>query len=373
MFSSARKGMSMSRSGRQSFLRLTVAVIALAFSMSILAGSARAQSSYDGEELEFLRVINEYRENNGLPALILSDALSVASERHDEDMARYNFFAHETLGSSYFPINSEPWDRMALSGYDYPDSYRAENLAAGYETAEEAFEAWRTSPGHNVNMLDAKQRVIGVARIQEPDSYYGWYWTTDFGSELDPTSHARGEAPSEQRSSRNEEDQRKQPERDRQGSGRTEGDGNKDGAGVENGSMDKDGVWEQKTTREGYDLTGEGVAQLGGYDGAKDELLQRVRIKRGQKLTYRVRVETKETEHPADGLVIRLTDGAGRHLVSLKSRTDADARRSSDGDGWIEESVDLSRFAGRTVKLAFLAKTDEARPTTFYVDDVALK
>ncbi|HZG63850.1 MAG TPA: CAP domain-containing protein [Rubrobacteraceae bacterium] len=58
--------------------------------------------------MDFLRSINEYRENNGLPALILSDALAVASERHDEDMARYNFFAHETLGSSYFPIHSEP-------------------------------------------------------------------------------------------------------------------------------------------------------------------------------------------------------------------------------------------------------------------------
>lgn len=86
-----------------------------------------------------------------------------------------------------------------------------------------------------------------------------------------------------------------------------------------------------------------------------------------------MRLETQETEPPADGLVVHLTDGAGRHLVPLKSRTDADARRSSDSGGWIEESVDLSRFAGRTVKLAFLAKTDEARPTTFYVDEVALR
>ena len=84
---------------------------------------------------------------------------------------------------------------MAFSGYDYPDSYRAENLTAGYETAAEAFEAWRTSPGHDVNMLDAKQKVIGIARIHDPDSYYGWYWTMDFGSELDSTSHARERAP----------------------------------------------------------------------------------------------------------------------------------------------------------------------------------
>ena len=86
-----------------------------------------------------------------------------------------------------------------------------------------------------------------------------------------------------------------------------------------------------------------------------------------------MRVETKETETPADGLVVHLIDQAGEHLVTFKSRTDADVRRGSDGDGWMEESVDLSRFAGWTVKLALLAKTDEARPTTLYVDDMALK
>jgi hypothetical protein len=281
-------------------------------------------------------------------------------------MARYNFFAHETMGSSYFPINSEPWDRMSLSGYDYPESSRAENLAAGYETAEEAFEAWRTSPGHNANMLDGNQRVIGIARIHDPGSYYGWYWTTDFGSELDPTSHAPGES-SEQRASQNE--QRQEPEQRQDEAG---DDRNADKTGVENGSMERDGVWEQKTAREGNDLIDEGVARLGGYDGAKDELLQSIRIKRGQRLVYRVRVETEETDHPADGLVVHLTDGNGRHLVTLESHTDADAQGPGD-DGWVQESVDLSRFAGRTVNLAFLAKTDEARPTTFYVDDVALE
>lgn len=57
-----------------------------------------------------------------------------------------------------------------------------------------------------------------------------------------------------------------------------------------------------------------------------------------------MRVETKETETPADGFVVHLTDQAGEHLVTLKSRTDADTRRGSNGDEWIEESVDLSRF-----------------------------
>jgi hypothetical protein len=111
-------------------------------------------------------------------------------------MSRYGFFAHETVASSYFPGDSKPWDRMVLSGYD---ALMAENLIAGYETAEEAFEGKRISLGHDANMLNSNQYVIGIACIYGPSSYFGWYWTTDFGSEVDLTSHTLGEAPPSER------------------------------------------------------------------------------------------------------------------------------------------------------------------------------
>ena len=173
-----------------------VAVLVIFFIGSMLGErSARADEPYDSEELKFLKLINQYRQSKGLTPLILSDALTVASERHSRDMGRHNFFAHNSLKSSHFPAGSEPWDRMKLSGYDYPNSYRAENLAAAYETAEKAFEAWRKSPGHNRNMLDGNQKVIGIARVRVPGSAYDWYWTTDFGSEVDPSSHPPGKPP----------------------------------------------------------------------------------------------------------------------------------------------------------------------------------
>lgn len=155
---------------------------------------------YDLEELKSLEILNKHRQDKGLPALILSDALTLASERHSKDMALYDFFAHDTAKSSYFPIGFKPWDRMTRSGYDYPSSSRAENLVADYyDTPRKAFEAWRASPGHNRNMLDRNQKVIGIARVPVPSSKYGWYWTTDFVSEKDPTSHVPGETPSSER------------------------------------------------------------------------------------------------------------------------------------------------------------------------------
>jgi hypothetical protein len=139
--------------------------------------------------------------------------------------------------------------------------------------------------------------------------------------------------------------------------------------GVENGAFEVGGVWKAESSgRRG--LVRQGTARLGGYDGAEDQLSQRVRVRAGQqKLTYRVRTVTRERRHPADGFVVHLTDATGEHLATVDSRTDAAAGKA----GWTDETVDLSRFAGRTVNLAFLVKTDEQRPTTFYVDDVQLR
>jgi uncharacterized protein YkwD len=341
-----------------SYKYLILTVCAALFAGVIAGGqSARADTAYDTEELQFLKIINQYRQSKGLEALILSDALTEASERHFRDMGRYGFFDHATAKSSYFPAGSSSWDRMARLGYDY-NAYMAENLAAGHETARDSFEAWRGSPGHDRNMLDANQKVLDIARVHVPGSEHGWYWTTDFGSEKDPTSHVPGERPSAKKQTTGNEREARRP--------------NVDAGGVENGSMETDGVWEKKTARDGKRLIQEGVARLGGYDDARDEVLQTVLIKRGQRLVYRVRVETQETGSPTDGLVVRLTDRAGKHLTIVESQTDTDAKKAGE-DGWIEGSANLSRFAGKTVKLSFLAKTDEERPTTFYVDDVALK
>ena len=134
----------------------------------------------------------------------------------------------------------------------------------------------------------------------------------------------------------------------------------------------EDGVWKQETVKEGKKLIRNEVARLGGYDDARDEISQKIHIQEGQKLSYRVRILTKERERPADILLARLTDEAGKHLATLKIHTSADVRKAGR-DGWIRESVDLSRFTDETVTLDFLARTDGERSTTFYVDDVELK
>jgi uncharacterized protein YkwD len=154
----------MSQGSALRYLSVVVAVLTVMITGIVAAGKSADANPYDSEELRFLQLINDYREDHGVRPLILSDTLAVSAERHSQDMARYHFFAHSTASSSYYPRGSWPWDRMSDEGYDY-NTYKGENIAVGYETAEQSFEAWRDSPPHNAAMLDGRYRVIGVARI----------------------------------------------------------------------------------------------------------------------------------------------------------------------------------------------------------------
>ena len=154
----------------------------------LLTSGAQAATTYSDEEVAFVNLINQYRVAHGAPALLVSDAISEACYRHNHDMAKYNFFDHYTVKSDWFAVNATPWDRMALSGYDYYTS-KGENIAAGQQTAQAVFDAWKASSGHNANMLNSAFTVIGVSGYELAGSTYTFYWTTDFGAYVDPTAH----------------------------------------------------------------------------------------------------------------------------------------------------------------------------------------
>jgi uncharacterized protein YkwD len=321
-------------------------VVAAVLAVLIAGEKGASATSYDSEELRFLQLINDYRADNGLGNLLLSDTLSVSSERHSNDMARYRFFAHNTAASSHYPVGSTPWDRMQAEDYGYRTSW-GENIAVGYATAEAAFRAWRNSPSHNAAMLDEDYLVIGIARVQATGPMHHWYWTTDFGGTVDPTAHEPGESPPSEET--NGQQEQKGPVHD--------------GPGLENGEMNGDEVWQQRAT-DRAELILDGHARLGDYDNGEDELRQKIRIGENTQLAYGVKITTDELLPPFDRLLVRLTDEEGRQVAELKSYTDA--------GGWRRERVDLSRFAGRTLYLSFYAETDAADLTAFYVDDVVL-
>jgi uncharacterized protein YkwD len=130
--------------------------------------------SPDAEERAFLDLINNYRRNNGAGALSLNDNLGAAADFHSRDMAKRNYFKHTLKNGDSAEEN--------IRRFGYVNYVAVgENIAAGYETANDAMKAWKSSPEHDRNMRSGDYTDIGIGRAYNKGSKYGWYWTTTFG------------------------------------------------------------------------------------------------------------------------------------------------------------------------------------------------
>ena len=138
------------------------------------SGGGSGAYSPDSEERAFLDLINDYRRNNGASALSLNNNLGAAADYHSRDMAQKNYFKHTLKNGDTAEEN------IRRFGYT---NYLAvgENIAAGFESANDAMKAWKSSPEHDRNMRSDRYTEIGIGRASSKGSKYGWYWTTTFG------------------------------------------------------------------------------------------------------------------------------------------------------------------------------------------------
>ncbi len=133
-----------------------------------------ANTALDATEQQFLVLINNYRASIGATALKASTNLNRAAAWAGNDMGTKAYFSHtDSLGRS-------PTTRA--QNCDYPGG-AGENIAAGtnWDTAQEAFDAWKNSAGHDANMRNTSYRMIGIARVLVSGSPYNYYWVTPFG------------------------------------------------------------------------------------------------------------------------------------------------------------------------------------------------
>ncbi len=124
-------------------------------------------------EYEVLSLVNEERNDDGLHNLSWNQNLFASARAHSEDMANQDYFSHTGLDGR------TPDQRIADAGYDA--RLTGENIAAGYSTPTEVMAGWMTSPGHRANILDVDYCEIGVGYGYNSSSYYGYYWTQNFG------------------------------------------------------------------------------------------------------------------------------------------------------------------------------------------------
>ena len=93
--------------------------------------------------------INQYRMANGLNPLARDESLTRLAERHSVYMEANNVLSHELFN-----------ERFRQSAR----SLCVENIGWNYQTPEDQFRAWKTSAGHNKNLLNKKITHTGIAQ-----------------------------------------------------------------------------------------------------------------------------------------------------------------------------------------------------------------
>lgn len=113
--------------------------------------------------------------------LALNGPLTLASRQHSLDMHQRDFFAHEN------PDGDRAQQRADANGYD---GSAGENIAAGYDSVDEAHVAWLESVGHRKNVLSLWETFSSTFHYDEigvgfhfpgSGSTYHTYFTQVFG------------------------------------------------------------------------------------------------------------------------------------------------------------------------------------------------
>ena len=122
--------------------------------------------SMTSDENEVFEILNQLREQNGLPKFTHDPKLTQCSRDHSQDMQRFGFFDHE----SPVPGKKTPWDRAAKFGADA----NAENIAQNGRGPSSVIGSWMDSDGHRANIMNPNYTRMGVGKVGE-------YWTQMFG------------------------------------------------------------------------------------------------------------------------------------------------------------------------------------------------
>jgi uncharacterized protein YkwD len=138
-------------------------------------------------ELEILRRINEYRSQSGVcgdapytatPPLKWNQLLFQSSIINSMNLAGSNIISHTNVDGK------EVGDKFRLSPYEF--SIAMENIAAGQSRIDEVMKAWKESPGHCKNMIDARVTEVAAACTYKKKSFYKYYWTMHLGAPIAP-------------------------------------------------------------------------------------------------------------------------------------------------------------------------------------------
>lgn len=116
--------------------------------------------------------------------------------------------------------------------------------------------------------------------------------------------------------------------------------------------------------------TGKQAAYLAGANNAQDLLATTVKLPADQQsitITFWWQIQSQESGRYHDALTVVLGDAQGKALQPLASLSSRDMSNQ-----WQQRTLSINNFAGQTVQLQFIARTDAEAATDFFVDDVEI-
>ena len=139
---------------------------------AVYAHSATGLAKVQLDPVAATAKLNAYRAEKGLNPLRLDPTLTAMAERQAQAMAKRGAMSHDVDGS----LSA----RLAASGIN---AQIGENLGAGYMSFDDVMAGWRSSAGHDANMLMSGATRFGVALAKNSSDAYGAYWAMEVGAE----------------------------------------------------------------------------------------------------------------------------------------------------------------------------------------------
>ncbi|SEH62587.1 Uncharacterized conserved protein YkwD, contains CAP (CSP/antigen 5/PR1) domain [Rhizobium tibeticum] len=127
---------------------------AIAILSSACASAAQPPTTTSDFGSQTLALINSYRASRGLSPLAANGTLKALARQHCRYQATRRAINHDG-----FRQRSAQARAAGLS------VVCSENVGVGYTTPQQLFAGWRSSPGHNTNLLRPNLRYAGVAVI----------------------------------------------------------------------------------------------------------------------------------------------------------------------------------------------------------------
>lgn len=138
-------------------------------------GLENLMSYNEQEEKKLIEMLNKARLEKNLQPLTIDPDLVRAARYHAMDMAKENYFSHESQNKVKGKLvkSKGAFDRIKTF---YPIGGNTENIHAGSQDADGAFDAWYNSPGHFENLFNESAAKVGIGFIYDEKSDHNYYW-----------------------------------------------------------------------------------------------------------------------------------------------------------------------------------------------------